>query len=520
MLKTDMLQSDTYVGKSALISVFDKTGVVDFAKELQDLGFKLYSTGGTAKAIADAGVKVEKISDLTGFPEILDGRVKTLHPKVHGGLLARLDDENHLAQMKKNGIESIDLLAVNLYPFEEAWKKGLARPDMIENIDIGGPAMIRSAAKNYLWTLPIVNPARYGEIIEKLRNFDKIDEEYRSQLAGEAFGHTAYYDSLISNYFAEDDKRDLAGEFGLPLRIVQQLRYGENPHQKAYFAGNFSEIFEKLHGKELSYNNLLDVDGAAKLIIEFDETALAIVKHTNPCGVGLSDSLPDAFDKAFATDKVSPFGGIIVVNKKIDLQAAEKMHSLFTELIIAPEFDEAALELLTKKKNRRLVRVDLDALRRSLGREIRSVAGGFLIQDTDRELIDGEKMKVATEREPTDEEMKALMFGWKIVKHVKSNAIVFTSSDRTLAIGAGQMSRVDSARIAAEKAKLSGLNLEGSIVASDAFFPFADGVTQAAEAGATAVIQPGGSVRDEEVIEEANKRGMAMIFTGLRHFRH
>lgn len=511
-----------YKIKSALISVSDKTGILELAKALKELGIEIYSTGGTANMLINEGIKVKFVSDLTGFPEILDGRVKTLHPAVHAGLLADLSKKEHIKQLEDQGIQSLDLLIVNLYPFEETLAKKNVSPDeIIENIDIGGPGMLRAAAKNYKWTAPVVDPGRYQMLIETLRNNNcTLPEMLRKEFAGDVFTHTAYYDSVIAGYFNNTNNVETPEKMTFPVKLDQKLRYGENPHQNATLYGNFNKIFNKLHGKELSYNNIIDIDASSRLILEFNETAFAIVKHTNPCGVGIADNLSNAFDKAFATDTVSPFGGIFTVNKRLDLKTAQKIDDIFSEVIIAPEFDENALELLMKKKNRRLLTVDFNFLRNFLKYDFRSVTGGILLQETDTKLIDNDNMKVVTNRQPSEEEMKALLFSWKISKHVKSNAIVYTSGDRTLAIGAGQMSRVDSSRIAVEKAKLMGLSLKGSAVASDAFFPFADGLLQAVEAGATAIIQPGGSVRDEEVIKAADDNNVAMVFAGLRHFRH
>ncbi len=516
-----MLKSDNYSIKTALISVSDKTDIVDFAKELSNLGIKIFSTGGTAKALRDAGLTIYPVSDITDFPEIMDGRVKTLHPKVHGGLLARLDDENHIKEMKEHGINSIDLLVVNLYPFEETLLQGGKHEDLIEKIDIGGPTMLRSAAKNYLWTAPVVNPSRYGEIINLMKNSNNcLSESYRIELASEVFHHTAYYDSIISKYFRESQNYADPNQLTIPLKRDAVLRYGENPHQNAFLYGDFSKLFKKLHGKELSYNNIVDIDAAAKLILEFEEPAVAIIKHTNPTGVATAKTLTEAYEKAFATDNVSPFGGIIVMNRTLDKETAETIHGLFTEVLIAPKISKEALAILQKKKNRRLIEVDLEKIKNNIVYDLKSVTGGYLVQTTDTILYDDKQLKVVSKRKPSEEEMKSLLFGWKVVKHVKSNAIVYTIHDRTLGIGAGQMSRVDSARIAVEKAKLMGLDLKGSTVASDAFFPFADGILQAVEAGASAVIQPGGSVRDEEVIAAADENNIAMVFTGLRHFRH
>jgi phosphoribosylaminoimidazolecarboxamide formyltransferase/IMP cyclohydrolase len=518
-----MKSPETHKIKRALISVSDKTGIAEFAQDLHRLGVEIYSTGGTAKLIRSYDVPVKDVSELTGFPEVMDGRLKTLHPVVHGGLLAELDKDSHLSQMEEHHMQSIDILVVNLYPFEETLKKDdSTHEDIIENIDIGGPTMLRAAAKNYLWTVPIVNPTCYDNIIKLLEAKDMtIPEDARLELADEVFQHTSYYDSIISEYLRNKVNNKQPKKLTVPMLKLSELRYGENPHQMAMLYGrNYNDIFEKLHGKELSYNNIMDIDAAAKLILEFDETACAIIKHTNPCGAALGTDLTDAYKKAFSTDNVSPFGGIIIVNEKLDIKAAETMHGIFTELIIAPDFEQEALELLQTKKNRRLIKFNAELLKQSLGFDMKSVAGGYLYQKTDTVLVDETKLKVVTDKQPTDEEMDAMMFAWKICKHVKSNAIVYTANDRTLGIGAGQMSRVDSARIAVEKAKLMNIDLKGSVCASDAFFPFADGVEQAVEAGATCIIQPGGSVRDQEVIDAANKAGVAMVLTGMRHFRH
>lgn len=507
--------------KTALISVSDKTGLVEFAKELAGLGIQIFSTGGTSKAIREAGIEVKSVSELTGYPEILGGRVKTLNPVVHAGLLADLGNEEHIRQMTEHNLESIDLVVVNLYPFEKTLQNvNSTHQELIENIDIGGPAMLRASAKNYKWTAVVVNPARYNEIVEFIKTDGAIPVDYRSKLAAEVFSHTAAYDSMIAGYFNEYIENAIPEKLNMSFSLAQTLRYGENPHQKAALYGNFNNIFKQIHGKELSFNNILDMNAASGLILEFDEPALAIIKHTNPCGVALGENLRDAFAKALATDNVSPFGGIIAVNREIGIEDAEAMHSMFTELIIAPKFTDEALALLTKKKDRRLITVDLGLLDSSIKKDFRSVAGGVLIQDADRIGLNDNDLKVVSKRMPTPDEMKALKFAWKICKHVKSNAIVYTDSERTLAIGAGQMSRVDSSRIAVEKAKLNNLDLKGSVIASDAFFPFDDGVRYAADAGVTAVIQPGGSVRDEEVIKAADELNLAMVFTGIRHFKH
>jgi phosphoribosylaminoimidazolecarboxamide formyltransferase/IMP cyclohydrolase len=505
------------------LSVSDKTGIVEFAEHLHQLGIEILSTGGTASMLRSAGIPVISVSDYTGFPEIMDGRVKTLQPKIHGGLLGVLDNSEHQSQMAEHGINSIDLLVVNLYPFEKTLASPASTPDdIIENIDIGGPAMVRAAAKNYRWTAVVVNPNRYQSIVEQLSaNSNTLPEQFRRKLAGEAFAHTGYYDSLIAAYFRSENDGDIFPmELSLPVRKEQSLRYGENPHQSAVLYGRFNSIFHQLHGKELSYNNIVDIDAAAKLALEFTEPTVVIVKHTNPCGVGSGTTLSEAYSKAFATDTVSPFGGIIAVNRPIDREFAETVHSLFAEVLIAPEITDEALELLRKKKDRRLMTVNYDELRKNIVLQIKSVTGGLLLQTEDSELLDATVLRTVTKRIPTDTEKAALMFAWRVAKHVKSNAIVYASADRTLAVGAGQMSRVDSARIAVKKAHDAGIDLAGCAVASDAFFPFADGLLQAVEAGATAVIQPGGSVRDAEVITAADEHNIAMMMTGMRHFRH
>lgn len=512
----------------ALLSVYDKTGIVALAQRLAESNVELISTGGTARTLRDAGIPVVDISDVTGFPEMMEGRVKTLHPKIHGGLLGVNDNPEHQAVMAEHGITSIDLLVVNLYPFEQTVANPNSTPEeIIEQIDIGGPAMIRSASKNYRYTAVVTNPARYDALVEELRSHDMaLSEETRRTLAGEAFARTAEYDNHIAHYFASTGKgtnpeAETGEEFALALPVDQPLRYGENPHQSAALHGEFTTIFRQLHGKELSYNNILDIDAAAKLAAEFTEPTVVIVKHNNPCGVGSDEELAKAWGKAFATDTQSPFGGIIAVNRPLDMETAQAIDDIFTEVVIAPEFPQEVLELLEKKKNRRLIQVDYDALRASFAApQIRSVAGGILVQDTDEELYDKAGLKTVTKREPTDDEMRAMLFAWRVAKHVKSNAIVYAAPDRTLGIGAGQMSRVDSAMIAARKAEIAGLSLQGCAVASDAFFPFPDGLLEAVGAGATAAIQPGGSIRDQEVIDTADEKEIAMIFTGTRHFRH
>ncbi len=505
----------------ALLSVSDKTGIVEFATSLHSLGVQIVSTGGTANALKAAGIPVTKVADVTGFPEIMDGRVKTLHPKIHGGLLANLDLPVHREQMAEHGIDKINIVAVNLYPFAQTVARADASyNDIIENIDIGGPAMVRAAAKNHQHTTIVVNPERYSDVIEQLQQQGSTTFELRQQLALEAFSHTAAYDATISQWFGNHLGISLPDETAIPLRADQHLRYGENPHQHAMLYGKFTSIFRQLHGKELSYNNILDIDAAAGLCAEFTEPTVVIVKHNNPCGVGSANTLVDAYRNAFATDTVSPFGGIIAMNRSVDAAMATEIHSLFAEVLIAPNFTDDALAILTKKKDRRLVVCNEQLLRSWQQPTVRSVAGGYLVQGPDSVLYREEDLRVVTTQQPTTEQRAAMLYAWKIAKHVKSNAIVYASADRSLAIGAGQMSRIDSARIAVRKAQDAGINLAGCAVASDAFFPFADGLLQAAEAGATCVIQPGGSVRDEEVIAAANEKGLSMMFTGTRHFRH
>jgi phosphoribosylaminoimidazolecarboxamide formyltransferase/IMP cyclohydrolase len=502
----------------ALLSVSDKTGLIDFARGLHEQGVELLSTGGTAKAIAAAGIPVREISDYTGFPEMMDGRVKTLIPKVHGGLLFLRDDPNHQSQAAEHGILPIDLVCVNLYPFEETVaKKGVTLEEAIEQIDIGGPSMIRSGSKNHRSVTVVVDPADYPRVLDAMKSGNgETTPELRARLAVKAFATTGAYDRAISSYL---DNESAPGEaLSLEFPLAGRLRYGENPHQEAELYGGFFDYFEKLHGKELSFNNILDITAATRLIGEFAKPTVAILKHTNPCGVGSDDNLTEAWEKAFSTDRAAPFGGIIIANRPVDETLARAISEIFSEVIIAPEFTAEARGLLQKKKNLRLMRLLQEIP--AADRDIRSVIGGLLVQDADVADRAGLEKKVVSARPPTKEEIEAMEFGWKIVKHVKSNAIVYAGKDRTLGIGAGQMSRVDSSRIAVWKAGEAGLSLKGSVVCSDAFFPFPDGLIAAAEAGATAAIQPGGSVRDPEVIAAANERGVAMVFTGTRHFRH
>ncbi|MEI8234364.1 MAG: bifunctional phosphoribosylaminoimidazolecarboxamide formyltransferase/IMP cyclohydrolase [Verrucomicrobiota bacterium] len=506
--------------KRALISVSDKTGLADFARELTQLGIEIISTGGTAKLLQREGIACTEISDFTGFPEMLDGRVKTLHPKVHGGLLYLRDNPSHVAQVEAHGIQPIDLVVVNLYPFEATVaKEGVILEEAIEQIDIGGPSMLRSASKNYRSVTVVVDPADYEDVLANLRDNDgETTLKLRERLAIKVFVTTSKYDGAIAAYLNKEQETTCS--FSISLPCAARLRYGENPHQQAALYGNFDDYFQKLHGKELSYNNILDITAASELIDEFAEPTVAILKHTNPCGVGADPDLRAAWDKAFATDKQAPFGGIIICNRPLTEPLARAISEIFSEVIIAPEFEPDARALLQKKKNLRLMRKLAPSHAQGNDQDIRSVIGGLLVQDKDREELKDIESKVVTKRPPTADEMKAMMFGWKIVKHVKSNAIVYVAKDRTLGIGAGQMSRVDASRIAIWKAKDAGLSLAGSVVASDAFFPFSDGLIAAAEAGATAAIQPGGSVRDSEVLAAADERKLAMVFTRVRHFRH
>ncbi len=528
---------DRYPIRRALLSVFDKTGLVPFARRLVALGVDLISTGGTARALQEAGLPVTEVAALTSYPEILDGRVKTLHPAIHGGLLARRNDPEDLAQLTDLGIAPIDLVVVNLYPFSQA----TAAPDVtdataIENIDIGGPTMIRAAAKNFFFVGVVTNPADYDAVADELEAHDTgLSLATRRRLAHRAFEHTAAYDRAISDYFArtaapadpqaDAAQDDLPATLQLRLPRHQSLRYGENPHQRAALYGDPSRFFEKLHGKELSFNNLIDLSAALFLIDEFRdaEPTCAILKHTNPCGVASAATLPEAYRKAFATDRQSPFGGIVVVNRPLDRDTAEAIDQIFTELIIAPDYDEGVLDVLMQKKNRRLIR-SLAPAREDEAPDVRSVLGGVLVQDRDPVLAPGPELRstyrVVTKRAPTEAEWRDLDFAWRVVKHVKSNAIIYARDAATLGIGAGQMSRVDASELAVMKGQKSGLDFAGCVIASDAFFPFADGLVAAARTGARAAIQPGGSIRDDEVIAAADEHGMAMIFTGKRHFRH
>jgi phosphoribosylaminoimidazolecarboxamide formyltransferase/IMP cyclohydrolase len=523
----------------ALISVSDKSGLVELARALADRGVELLSTGGTAAALVDAGIAVVDVTQLTGFPEMMDGRVKTLHPRVHGGLLAVRSDPAHQASMIANDIAPIDLLVVNLYPFEAALKRGASFEEKIENIDVGGPAMIRGAAKNHDDVAVVVDVADYAALIDELGRHDGATSlAFRRRMAHKAFARTAAYDAAISNWLAEEaaEAAPKWRAFGGVLHAsFGALRYGENPHQTAslYLTPDPRPgvaTARQVQGKELSYNNINDTDAAFELVAEFDpakSAAVAIIKHANPCGVAIGGTLLEAYEKALACDPVSAFGGIVALNRRLDAAAARKIVEIFTEVIIAPEADDEAMAIVAAKKNLRLLIAGAlpDPEARSLA--VRSVSGGFLVQDRDSGVLDPAALKVVTKRAPAEAEMADLLIAWRVAKHVKSNAIVYVKDGATAGVGAGQMSRVDSARVAArmalDAAAAAGWpepRTKGSVVASDAFFPFADGLLSAIEAGATAVIQPGGSVRDTEVIAAADEAGIAMVFTGMRHFRH
>jgi len=508
--------------KRALISVSDKTGVVEFARELTMLDYEIVSTGGTAKALKEAGVAVTGISDVTHFPEILEGRVKTLHPAVHGGILAKGTAE-HMAVLAEHNITPIDLVVVNLYPFQATVAKpGVTLEDAIENIDIGGPTMVRSAAKNHDRVGIVVNPARYDSVIAELKETGALSLATKRSLALEAFQHTAQYDAAISHYLSDAFGADpFSGEIAFGGQKIQELRYGENPHQKAAFyrsgipASGTVANAKQLHGKELSYNNIVDVDAAWQLVNEFVQPAAVIIKHTNPCGTAIGETLAEAYHRAYEADSVSAFGGIIAVNRPMDKATAEQIVTTFMEAVIAPSFDEESLDILRTKKNLRLLEIGEKVPNNDMW--IEKVSGGFLVQELDNHVLKAEDVKVVTEKAPTAEQMKELIFAWNIVKHVKSNAIVVTKDGQSLGVGAGQMNRVGSANIAFEQA---GEKCKGAVLASDAFFPFRDTIDAAAAAGITAVIQPGGSVRDQESIDACNEHGIAMVFTGVRHFKH
>ena len=519
--------------KRALVSVSDKTGIVEFCRELSGMGVEIFSTGGTLKSRQDSGVIAASISTITGFPEIMDGRVKTLHPKIHGGLLAVRENPDHVKQATENGISFIDLVVVNLYPFEAT----VAKPDVtfedaIENIDIGGPSMLRSAAKNNESVTVVTDSADYALVLQEMKeNNGATKRTTRLTLALKVFELTSRYDLAIASYLAGavgGAQLEASAKMTVKLERELDMRYGENPHQSAGLyrlsdengTRSFSDFFEKLHGKELSYNNMLDIAAAVTLIEEFrgEEPTVVIVKHTNPCGVAQASTLAEAYRRAFSTDTQAPFGGIIAFNRPLDMEAAKAVNEIFTEILIAPAFEDGVLEMLMKKKDRRLV-LQTSALPKA-GWEFKSTPFGMLVQERDSKIVAKEDLTVVTKRQPTEEEIADLMFAWKICKHIKSNTILYVKNRQTYGVGAGQMSRVDSSKIARWKASEVNLDLHGSVVASDAFFPFADGLLAAAEAGVTAVIQPGGSIRDNEVIEAADANNLAMVFTGMRHFKH
>ncbi len=520
----------------ALVSVSDKTGLIELGQALTARNIEIVSTGGTASALAQAGVSVRDVAQLTGFPEMMDGRLKTLHPRVHGGLLGIRSDPAHQAAMIANNIAPIDLLVVNLYPFENALSRGAAFHDMIENIDIGGPAMIRAAAKNHADVVVIVDVEDYAALLQELQTHDgSTSLAFRRRMAQKAYARTAAYDAAISNWLAREVGEGAPKWRAFGGKLASEMRYGENPHQRAaFYTGPESRpgvaTARQVQGKELSYNNINDTDAAYELVAEFDpkaSVAVAIIKHANPCGVATGTSLLEAYERALACDPVSAFGGVIAVNRRLDAEAARKIVEIFTEVIIAPEADDEALAIVATKKNLRLLIAGALPDPRAPTLAVRSVSGGLLVQDRDNGVLDESAMKVVTKRAPTEAEMADLRFAWRVCKHVKSNAIVYVKDGATVGVGAGQMSRVDSSRIAARKAEDAAQAAgrtepltKGSVVASDAFFPFADGLLAAVEAGATAVIQPGGSMRDADVIAAADAAGVAMVFTGMRHFRH
>jgi phosphoribosylaminoimidazolecarboxamide formyltransferase / IMP cyclohydrolase len=520
--------------KRALLSVYRKDGVVELAKELSSRGFEVVSTGGTATELGKQGVKVTGISEITGFPEILDGRLKTLHPKVHGGILARRDLPAHLSALAEHGIAPVDVVVVNLYPFEDKVAKGASFEEALETIDIGGPAMLRAAAKNFRDVAVVVDPADYALLVEQLDRPGGIDAPTRLYLAQKAFRHTARYEAAIAAYFSQLEAKE--GAYGVaesedvfPYRLtlnyekVHDLRYGENPHQRAAFYSDLGSTLysvaaaRKIQGKELSFNNILDLDAAWQLVTELPDPACTIIKHTNPCGTGLGAGPLEAYERAWAGDPVAAFGGIVAFNRRVDAATAKRLVAVFVEAVIAPGFEPEAKKLLAAKPNVRVMDMDTTSIHKVTGFDHRRIMGGVLAQEWDLHRIERDKCEVVTKRKPTEDEWKAMLLAWTVVKHVKSNAIVFASPVQTMGVGAGQMSRVDAARFAVAKARMP---LAGTAAASDAFFPFRDGLDEIAKAGATAVIQPGGSVKDEEVIAAADEHDLAMVVTGVRHFRH
>ena len=513
----------------ALISVSDKTGVVGFARGLAEIGVVILSTGGTARALREAGLEVVDVADHTGSPEILDGRVKTLHPRIHGGILARRDDRDHRRQLDEHSIPTIDLVCVNLYPFGDVTARGCSFDEAIENIDIGGPSMLRSSAKNHADVVVVVDPADYDTVLDEIRTSGMVTAERRRELALKAFRATAAYDGMIADWLGREDQSPFGATLHHQWHLVRKLRYGENPHQQAAFyraprvEGPSIATARVLQGKELSYNNIVDADAALQLVMEFEEPVCVAIKHTNPCGAATAETVLDAFRKARSCDPVSIFGGIVGFNREVDERTALEMKEVFLEIVLAPSFSEGALAVWSssaKLRNVRLLAVDLTTADGRAALDMKRVLGGLLVQTRDLEGAAAAAARVVTKRRPTDAELRALDFAWRVSKHVKSNAIVLANEDRLVGVGAGQMSRVDAARIAVARAREHGLETRGSVVASDAFFPFRDGLDVCAEAGATAVIQPGGSLRDEEITAAAEEHEMAMVMTGVRHFRH
>ena len=512
--------------KRAIISVYDKTGIETLARFLNDRGIWIISSGGTCKVLEKAGIKTQQISDITGFPEILDGRVKTLHPVIFSGILAKRN-ENHLKQLSEQNIDPVDLVIVNLYPFEETVaRKNCSLEEAVENIDIGGPSLIRAAAKNYRWTTVITSPDQYDDLMTEIeQNDSETSLSFRQRCAVRAFEHTARYNALISDYLKNkgENAEEFSEEFTLAGRKISDLRYGENPHQKAAyysFSGNNPlSNFKQLHGKELSYNNLIDLDAGLSMLKEFNENFTVIIKHTNPCGAARGDSLAEVYQLALETDSLSAFGGIVGLTGTVDKDLAEKMSEHFFECILAPDFSEEALSILTKKKNLRLISFSPDQ-NDNFKYQVRAISGGLLLQSKDQVNLDIRQVKVVSKRPPSETEWNGLAFAWKLVKHVHSNAIIYTTDRQLIGVGAGQMSRVDAAELAVKKAEQAGHSTRQTVCASDAFFPFKDGIESLAKAGITAVIQPGGSIRDAEVIETADEHNLAMVLTGMRHFKH
>ena len=509
--------------KRALISVYDKEGIVDFALSLRDLGWEIISTGGTSRTLKEAGIDVLEVEDITNFPEILDGRVKTLNPYIHGGLLYKRDNEEHVKTLEKLNINAIDMVVNNLYPFEETVQKpNITQEEIIENIDIGGPSMIRAAAKNYKFVATIVDPKDYDRIIKELKESQGLSLATKQYLAAKVFNYTAYYDALIANYFNELENIDFPERLTLTFKKEQSLRYGENPHQRAAFYKEIEKVSGtlsngiKLHGKELSFNNINDSNGALKVLKEFDRPTIVAVKHSNPCGIGSGDTIEEAYTKAYECDKVSIFGGIIASNREINKEVAEMINSIFIEVVLAPSFTDEALDILTQKKNIRLIKIEDIENKEYNEFDMKKVLGGMLIQERDTKLL-LEDMDIITNRVPTEKEMKDLLFAWKAAKNINSNGVVIAKDEATIGIGLGEVNRVWAVANAIERA---GDKVVGSVLASDGFFPFKDSIEILAKAGIKAIIQPGGSIRDQEVIDEANKNNMAMIFTGIRHFKH